>query len=277
MRLGTQVCISQASSPRELPTRQRSYRELDPRMTHWIVGDIHGCARELETLIERLKLGSGDQLISVGDLFHRGPDPVGVMEILQSHACPFVLGNHELAVLKRCGLAPRTIDASDRPPLRTAFPDLDADDLAGDGGQSCTVERERRADILRFLQTHSGFAIESRTIEGAQRTPDGREWLVVHAGIAEAEVERNSIQTLTAVRRTRAAGRPWWYESYGGPRLVLFGHTPSRLPRAWRAGGKLVALGLDTGCVYGGSLTAYAPALDEIVSVPALSEYARAS
>jgi hypothetical protein len=47
------------------------------------------------------------------------------------------------------------------------------------------------------------------------------------------------------------------------------------MPRAWRHDGKLVALGLDTGCVYGGRLCAYSPELDELVSVSATRAYAK--
>lgn len=246
-------------------------------MTHWIVGDIHGCARELESLVQRLRLDSDDRLISVGDLFHRGPDPVGVMEILDSNRASFVLGNHEHSVLARCGLAPRCSDGSDRPPLRATFPTLEARDLDGDGGIACAVAPDRRADMLRFLQRHSGHAIESSALAGARPTTGGRRWLVVHAGIAGGLLAHNSIETLTSLRRMGSRGRPWWYESYRGPELVVFGHTPSRFPRTWRVGEELVALGLDTGCVYGGALTAYAPEIDEFVSVRALRAYARAS
>lgn len=76
------------------------------------------------------------------------------------------------------------------------------------------------------------------------------------------------------MRRLRRRGRPFWYEVYTGPNLVLFGHTPGRIPRAQYHDGKLVALGLDTGCVYGGLLTAYSPELDEFVQVKAAKSYA---
>ena len=246
-------------------------------VTHWIIGDIHGCARELELLLQRLRLAPADRLISVGDLFHRGPDPVGVMDILAAHGASFVLGNHEHAVLAHCGLAPRRSDGRDRPRFCASFPELDEEDLAGDGGLACAVAAERRADVVRYLQTHAGYAIESSGLDGAPTTVDGREWLVVHAGVAADKVADNSIRTLTSLRRIEAPGRPWWYESYRGPRLVVFGHTPSRLPRMWRIAEHLVALGLDTGCVYGGSLTAYAPELDEFASIPASKAYARTS
>lgn len=245
-------------------------------MTTWIVGDIHGCADELNELVTRLALGPDDALVSVGDLFHRGPDPIGVVAVLRAARARFVLGNHERAVLARCGLAPRRVDGSDRPERRERFPELDAHDLDGDGGQPCLVEPHERAEILRFLQEHSGYALPSRAIPGAGLTPDGREFLVVHAGLLPGvRVDAHAIDAITGVRRLDAPGRPWWYERYEGPDLVLFGHTPSPLPRAWRARGRLWALGLDTGCVYGGKLTAYSPELDEFAVVPAKSAYAR--
>ncbi|MEO6708811.1 MAG: metallophosphoesterase [Planctomycetota bacterium] len=249
-------------------------------MTTWVVGDIHGCAEELSRLLARLQLGPADRLVSVGDLFHRGPDPVGVMDQLAALRAPFVLGNHELAVLQRAGLAPKSsrVDpAHARPPPRSEFPELDGSDLDGDGGTPCDVAPHERARILHYLQTHSGFFLRDTAIENAAPTAEGQAWCVVHASRAlGAALEDSTIKELVSRRHLDLPGRPWWYEHYRGPELVLFGHTPSALPRAWRVGGRLVALGLDTGCVYGGRLSAYSPELDELVSVAAAKAYAKA-
>lgn len=239
-------------------------------MATWIVGDIHGCAAELARLLERLALGPADEVVAVGDLFHRGPDPTGVLDLLAAARARFVLGNHERAVLRRVGLAPELADGSDRPARRDEFPALEAEDLAGDGGRPLSAPPERRADFLRFLQGHAGYFLE-----GAGRTPDGRAFLVVHAGVVPGQRPRETRPSaLTGLRRLAGRGRPYWYEVYAGPELVLFGHTPSRVPRAFHAGGRLVALGLDTGCVYGGALTAYSPELDRLEGVPAARAYA---
>lgn len=243
-------------------------------MTSWILGDVHGCADELAELIERLGLGPDDRLYSCGDLFHRGPDPAGVMDLLRETGVRWVLGNHERAVLRRTGLAPRRADAADRPSVREDFPELDEADLLGDGRLACRVAPERRADLLRFLQTHDGYQLASADLAEAGTTIDGRPWRIVHAGVSPRGVAESSVDCLTSVRRLEGRGRPWWYERYDGPELVLFGHTHSKLPRAHRAGGRLLALGLDTGCVYGGRLSAYSPELDELVAVPALARYA---
>jgi hypothetical protein len=239
-------------------------------MATWIVGDVHGCSAELSRLLDCLRWTSDDVLVSVGDLFHRGPDPLGVLRQLERIGARFVLGNHELAVLRRAGLAPRSTAPDDRPALRTEFPALDADDLAGDGGTPCDVEPAARADVLRFLQRHSGYFVRER-----EDTATPSHWCVVHAGrVPGVALERNSIRDLTALRRLDAPGRPWWYERYGGPELVLFGHTPSQLPRIQRVAGRTLAIGLDTGCVYGGRLTAYCPERDEFRSVCAARAYA---
>jgi hypothetical protein len=243
-------------------------------MATWVVGDIHGCAEELARLVERLQLAPTDRLVAVGDLFHRGPDSGGVIRILRERRAQFVLGNHELAVLRRVGLAPLSLERADRPPRRDTFPPLDAEDLAGDGGTPCHVAPEQRVELLAFLQEHSGFFLRHGDIAGAGPTIDGRAWCVVHAGrIGGVPLERASIRDLTSLRRLATRGRPWWYEDYEGPELVLFGHTPSAMPRIHARGGKLLAIGLETGCVYGGRLTAYSPEFDEFRSVSAARAY----
>ena len=243
-------------------------------MTNWIVGDIHGCASELAALVEQLQLGPGDRLISCGDLFHRGPAPAEVMDLLAGIGALFILGNHERVVLDRMGLAPRCADSSDRPAHRDVFPPLTGGDLRGEGGLPCEVPPERREDVVRFLQRHSGYFIEGESLGTGQRTKDGRGWCVVHAGIGTARsLGEMSVGSLTNTRRVAGRGRPWWYELYTGPNLVMFGHTSSDRPRTRVVGGHLVALGLDTGCVFGGRLTAYSPDLDEFVSVAAARAY----
>jgi hypothetical protein len=249
----------------------------DLAMATWVVGDIHGCAEELASLVERLDLGPADRLVAVGDLFHRGPDPAGAMRILRRLGAAFVLGNHELAVLRRVGVAPASLAREDRPPLRETFPPLDDEDLAGDGRSRCDVAPEHRAELLVFLQRHSGFLLRRASIEGARATPDGRDWAVVHAGVAPGvPLEKNAIRDLTSLRRLTSRGRPWWYEEHAGPELILFGHTPSEQPRVHARRGRVLAIGLDTGCVYGGRLTAYSPELDEFRSVAAARAYATA-
>ena len=85
-------------------------------------------------------------------------------------------------------------------------------------------------------------------------------------------LEEQSLDDLTALRtlgpdRESREGTPW-YDVYDGERVALFGHWPSPTPRRGPH-----AIGLDTGCVYGHQLTAYAVETGEFHSVPALRAY----
>ena len=61
-----------------------------------VVGDVHGCADELDALLQRV---GPARLVVVGDLFTRGPDPAGVWRLLAAAGAVGVLGNHDARVL----------------------------------------------------------------------------------------------------------------------------------------------------------------------------------
>ena len=238
-------------------------------MKTWVVGDIHGCAEELAKLLEEIKLGPEDRFISVGDLYHRGPDPVGVVDIL--NAIPnfdLVLGNHERVMLQRFGLAGEFADGSDALQVPQNLGPLTERELVGDGGTPMkNVDPSRGADLIRILENRAYF------LRGHQADQD---WLIVHAGVLPGvAVEETSPKALSRVRRLEGfPGSPYWYEAWNGPELVLFGHTPADLPRTRFHGERLVALGLDTGCVYGGCLTAYCLEDESMVRVDAKQSWA---
>ena len=96
-----------------------------------------------------------------------------------------------------------------------------------------------------------------------------RNHLIVHAGIRPGvPLDEQMASDLTEIRTmgadpARRQGTAW-YKIYRGPKTILFGHWPKRAP---------FAIGLDTGCVYGGQLTGYIIESDEFVSVPARDTY----
>ncbi|EMA69885.1 serine/threonine protein phosphatase [Halorubrum aidingense JCM 13560] len=93
--------------------------------------------------------------------------------------------------------------------------------------------------------------------------------LVVHGGVDPREpLSEHTIDDLQNTRSLAPGGSydpPYWYEEYAGPPRVFFGHTVLEEPviSQW-------AIGLDTGCVYGGTLSAYDLRTETITSVPAL-------
>ncbi len=62
------------------------------------MGDVHGCAEELRQLLEEVQ---PTRIVLVGDLFTKGPDPIGVWELIREHDCEAVRGNHDQHVLDR--------------------------------------------------------------------------------------------------------------------------------------------------------------------------------
>jgi diadenosine tetraphosphatase ApaH/serine/threonine PP2A family protein phosphatase len=111
----------------------------------------------------------------------------------------------------------------------------------------------RFSDYLHYLETLPLFIEE-------------KDFLIVHAGLLPGKKpqEMNS-QLITTLRVWK--GKPW-YDQYHGKKLTIFGH--------WSAKGLVIknnCIGLDTGCVYGGQLTALSLPDKKIFQVPALKQY----
>jgi hypothetical protein len=195
-----------------------------------IVGDVHGCAGELGSLLEALSPGADDQVLFVGDLVARGPDSRGVLALYRAVRGRSVLGNHEARLLE----ARRARSEGHKRP-RLAPPDY---------------------ALLHQLSESDWALLEGLPLHWPLPEHDA---VIVHAGIApELPVEAQDAWTLTHVRSLDTAGRPserhdgelWATRYHSGPHIV-FGHNS-------RVGLQLQprATGLDTGCVYGGRLSA---------------------
>ncbi|MDE2510731.1 MAG: metallophosphoesterase [Elusimicrobia bacterium] len=202
-----------------------------------VIGDVHGCLQELKDLLRAVAAKPEDRLISVGDLICKGPDSLGTIEwAMSAPNLDCVLGNHELRFLNcwRRGVAP------DVKPY-----DRETHEQFG----------SRYEDAMRFV---SRWPL----------TASGPGFLVVHAGFDPREgLEWQSNVQLTTLRKLKDVDRPW-YELYKDPSLVVFGHWAKPEPVVRRN-----AIGLDTGCVYGGALTALILPERRLVSVPARRVY----
>ena len=99
--------------------------------------------------------------------------------------------------------------------------------------------------------------------------------LVVHGGVdPERSLEDHTADELLTMRSPHGNGYdgPFWYDDYDGPHRVFFGHTVHDRPVD-----REHAVGLDTGCVYGGELTAYDYRNDEFRTVASKTHQDRAS
>ena len=151
-----------------------------------VVGDVHGCASELSDLIER---ASATRVVLVGDLFTKGPDPLGVWELIEAHAAEAVLGNHDVVVLKAREGRPWSVLP------REAFRWLKRRPLVL-GEDGWTVVHAGLHPTAGVLGTTRKMALNMR------RWPMGG--------------------------RGEGSSRSFWWERYDGPGLVVYGHDARR-------------------------------------------------
>ncbi|MFJ3951781.1 polynucleotide kinase-phosphatase [Streptomyces libani] len=230
-----------------------------------IIGDIHGCRSELETLLGRLgyalvrdALGrpvdaahpEGRTAVFVGDLVDRGPDSPGVLRLVTGmvgagHAL-CVPGNHE----NKLGRYLKGRKVQHTHGLAETIEQLEKEDAAF---------RTEVGEFIHGLVSHYVL--------------DGGGLVVCHAGLPEKYHGRTSGRVRSfalygdTTGETDEFGLPVrypWAEDYRGRAAVVYGHTPT--PRATWLNNTLC---LDTGCVFGGAMTALRWPERELVDVPA--------
>ncbi|MBM7440620.1 polynucleotide kinase-phosphatase [Streptomyces sp. HB132] len=223
-----------------------------------IIGDIHGCSAELDTLLGKLGYEGGAHpegrtAVFVGDLVDRGPDSPGVlrrvMSMVASGDALCVPGNHENKLGRY--LKGRKVQHSH--------------------GLAETVEQLEREDA-----EHPEFRKEvAEFIDGlvSHYVLDEGRLVVCHAGLPEKYHGRTSGRVRShalygdTTGETDEFGLPVrypWAEEYRGSAAVVYGHTP--VPVASWVNNTLC---LDTGAVFGGKMTALRWPEREIVDVPA--------
>jgi protein phosphatase len=230
-----------------------------------VIGDVHGCRSELEALLSTLgyqlvrdehgrsidAVPPGDRrAVFVGDLVDRGPDSPGVLRLVMGmvsagHAL-CVPGNHENKLVR--ALAGRDVQVTHG--LAETLDQL---------SRESEEFRRQVADFCRGLVSHVVL-------------DDGR-LVVAHAGLKEEYHGRASGRVRSfalygdTTGETDEFGMPVrypWADDYRGRAMVLYGHTPT--PEvAWVNN----TMCLDTGCVFGGKLTALRYPEKNVVSVPA--------
>ncbi|MFC5252165.1 polynucleotide kinase-phosphatase [Streptomyces nigrescens] len=230
-----------------------------------IIGDIHGCRSELETLLGRLGYGlvrdalgrpvdavhpEGRTAVFVGDLVDRGPDSPGVLRLVMGmvgagHAL-CVPGNHENKLGRY--LKGRKVQHTH--------------------GLAETIEQLEKEDAA--FHTEVGAFLQGLV---SHYVLDGGGLVVCHAGLPEKYHGRTSGRVRSfalygdTTGETDEFGLPVrypWAEDYRGRAAVVYGHTPT--PRATWLNNTLC---LDTGCVFGGAMTALRWPERELVDVPA--------
>lgn len=250
------------------------------------IGDVQGCLTPLQRLLDDVRFDPArDHLILVGDLVNRGPDSLGVLRFVRGlgAAATCLLGNHDLHLLAaaRNGHLNRkdTLDGI-----------LAADD------RDALLRWLRHCPLCHWhapsetLLVHAGLAPQwtvhearalAAEVESVLRGPDhgrlldqlyGNEPDRWHAALEGMDRWRFIINALTRMRMLHADGRlnlrhkgppdpadplsiPWflWPERASAGTRIVFGHWSTLGQTAWP---QARVYGLDSGCVWGGALTA---------------------
>jgi protein phosphatase len=226
-----------------------------------IIGDVHGCGAELMALLERLgytgsppRHPDGRRVLFLGDLVDRGPAITHVlrlaMDMVEAGSALCVPGNHEMKLLRK----------------------LNGRDVKVSHGLAETLQ-QLEPEPPEFITRLRGF------LDGLvpHYVLDGGKLVVAHAGLKQSLQGRasGSVRDFALYGETTGEtdqyGLPVrykWAEEYRGDALVVYGHTPVPEPE-WLNN----TLCVDTGCVYGGRLTALRYPERELVWVPAAREY----
>lgn len=271
-------------------------------MATYAIGDVQGCLRELNSLLSKIEFSSRDKVVFLGDLVNRGPDSLGVLKLVRSLGTQsvVVLGNHDLHLLailfgghnqKRSDTLTEIIEAKDAEDIghwlrnqRLIYHDSLLDCLMVHAGipafWSVGKALALAGEVEKVLSSESGeSSIDFRIFFESMYGDQPNYWREDLAGI---DRYRSITSFLTRMRFLDALGNmdfrqkgdqfsvqngplPWF--SYYGDRntktKLLFGHWASLNGVT----GRQDIIALDTGCVWGRSLTAYCLESAEIFSV----------
>lgn len=229
-----------------------------------IIGDIHGCYDELCLLLEQLGYQidgetvippDGRKAVFLGDLVDRGPKTPQVLKLVMGMVATgtalCIPGNHDVKLQK--ALAGRNVRIAHG--LAQSLEQLDVE----------TSEfREQARAFIDGLVSH--YVLD-----------DGK-LVVAHAGMKESMAGRASGKVREFALYGETTGetdefglpvRHNWAADYRGSAMVVYGHTPIPQPEWFNR-----TINIDTGCAFGGALTALRYPEKELVSIPALQLYA---
>ncbi len=223
------------------------------------VGDIHGCIDEFEELLEKLSYdASNDRLILLGDLLDRGPDSVAVVKKARAMNLECVMGNHDYKFMKWYRSQGSRADVYDR---KDYYNQLSDEDIQYIANMPTYIELE---DVIAV---HAG--LKPGILLSNQKKDD-----MMYLRYTDASRKFISLKTINKVGK-EAAGAMFWTEFWYCPKSVVYGHNVHSFdePLIEEKAPGVTCYGLDTGCCFGGKLTALIWETKEIVQVQAKKVY----
>jgi hypothetical protein len=212
------------------------------------IGDVHGCVDELSSLLRECDYRPGDVVIFLGDLVSKGPDSVSVVQMAREIGAIGVRGNHDFEVIRWHQAIKSGVDP---PVVRSEHYHIANELRTADIKWLCSLPWYISSPDLGALFVHAGFVSGIRL---AKQNP---------------RLMMNMRSILPDGTVTSKFFNNWpWARLWDGPQTVIFGHDADRGLQQYEH-----AIGLDTGCVYGGRLTACILPERRLVSVRAKKAY----
>ena len=217
-----------------------------------VLGDVHGCLSELQKLVCETNYKAGeDRIIVAGDLVDRGPASPEVIRYLMDIDANAVIGNHDHKLLRRWKhMDKMTLDSSYKNPMR---PSLDQEHTIGQlgakerdwlNGLPYSIQLEEYNTVIAHAGLVPGIALERQKPEAMMM-------------VRYIHNDTGKMLTMEMPGYKQPANSHYWAERWNGSYDVIFGHHVVGLEdiKIWDNGfGR--AIGIDTGCVFGGMLTA---------------------
>ena len=212
------------------------------------IGDVHGCIDELQDLLRKCDYRPGDLVVFLGDLVSKGPDSMAVVQMAREIGAIGVRGNHDFEVVRWHQAIKSGVDA---PVVGSEHFHIANCLTKADMKWMYSLPWYISSPDLGALFVHAGFVSGIRL---AKQNP---------------RLMMNMRSILPDGTVTSKFFNNWpWARLWDGPQTVLFGHDADRGLQQYEH-----AIGLDTGCVYGGRLTACILPEKRLVSVNARREY----
>lgn len=237
-----------------------------------LIGDIHGCCDELEELLEKLGYKpnqtdvyahpEGRKAVFLGDLVDRGPRILDTLRLVQkmteAGTALCVPGNHDMKLMRKL----RGNKVQENHGMQQSLDEINA------------LPVEERAALSKNLVEFLDGLVSHYVLD------DGK-LVVAHAGMKQEMQGRGSGKVREFALYGETTGetdefglpvRLNWAAEYRGTAMVVYGHTPIPEPEWFNR-----TINIDTGCVFGGKLTALRYPERELVSVPARHTYTQPS
>ncbi|MFD2045363.1 bis(5'-nucleosyl)-tetraphosphatase PrpE [Ornithinibacillus salinisoli] len=228
-----------------------------------VIGDVHGCYDELCSLFHELGYQQENNIYShpdirlpifVGDITDRGPASIQTIRlvyemVVEQKKAKYVPGNH-------CNKLYRFFLGNN---------------VQQKHGLETTVAEFKSLDTKMQEKVRNQFITLYEQAELYLTIPEA-DLIVAHAGIKESYIGRydKKVKTFVLYGDTSGEfdddGRPIrrdWAMQYNGDRWIVYGHTPVQSPRIINK-----TINIDTGCVFGNTLTAFRLPEEKTVSVP---------